>query len=118
MLWFFFGIQGKFEDEVKIALEVKNDEASEKNRYFKISSYDYMNAERYAEKNNLALLGVYHSHPNHPALPSSEDTQLALPNISYLIISVYGQLISEIKCWQLDDNRRFIEQITETLLEN
>jgi len=113
---FIFGIQGNFKDDVRIALEVNNDEALEKNRYFKISALDYMKAERYAEQNNLALLGIYHSHPNHPALPSPDDIKFALPNISYLIISVYEQMVSEIKCWQLDENKTFIEQIIETLL--
>ena len=113
---FIFGLQGNLKDDVKIALEVNNAEALDKNRYFKISSYDYLKAEHYAEQNNLALLGIYHSHPNHPALPSPDDTQFALPNISYLIISVYGQIVSEIKCWRLDENKMFTEQVVETLL--
>ncbi|WP_083257231.1 M67 family metallopeptidase [Arcticibacter eurypsychrophilus] len=116
MLWFFFGIQGTQEDNVKIALEVKNDEGSEKHRYFKINPYDYMKAERYAEQNNLALLGIYHSHPNQPALPSPDDKQFALPNISYLIISVSGRGVSAPKCWQLDEEQKFQEQIIEILL--
>ncbi|EOR94877.1 Mov34/MPN/PAD-1 [Arcticibacter svalbardensis MN12-7] len=116
MLWFFFGLQGAREDDVKVALEVKNDEGLEKHRYFKINPYDYMKAEQYAEENNLALLGIYHSHPNQPALPSPDDKQFALPNISYLIISVSGKDILEPKCWQLDEEQIFQEQIIETLI--
>jgi proteasome lid subunit RPN8/RPN11 len=33
-------------------------------------------------------MGFYHSHPNHPAVPSDFDLQHAWPNLSYVIVSV------------------------------
>jgi [CysO sulfur-carrier protein]-S-L-cysteine hydrolase len=40
-------------------------------------------------KNNLHILGVYHSHPKSPASPSEEDIRLAYdPEIRYVIVSL------------------------------
>ena len=50
--------------------EVDNARPGDKRRRFEISGRDYMQAEKFALENDLALLGVYHSHPNHPAIPS------------------------------------------------
>src|ERR1700722_17277096 len=52
---------------------VDNANAGDKRRRFEISSKDYMQAERFALDNDLMLLGIYHSHPNHPAIPSEHD---------------------------------------------
>ena len=34
------------------------------------------------------LVGFYHSHPDHPAVPSAFDLEHAWPNLSYVIVSV------------------------------
>lgn len=40
-------------------------------------------------KNNLQLIGNFHSHPSTPSRPSAEDIRLAFdPNLSYVIISL------------------------------
>lgn len=46
-------------------------------------------AMRNMRERNLAMLGIYHSHPHSSAYPSATDIRLALyPNICYLIISL------------------------------
>lgn len=62
-------------------------------------------AEDYADSKGLALLGYFHSHPNHPAVPSEFDRIHALPNFIYLIVSVQGGQAAESLAWQLTDNR-------------
>ena len=40
-------------------------------------------------KDNLQLIGNFHSHPSTPSRPSAEDIRLAFdPNLSYVIISL------------------------------
>src|ERR1700712_3452716 len=73
---------------VREAKEVINSKAGDKRRRFEISPRDYMQAERYAADQDLDLLGVYHSHPNHPAIPSEHDRIAAQPFFSYVIVSV------------------------------
>ena len=69
-------------------LEVNNAKAGDKKRRFEISGKDYMQAEKFALDNDVLLLGIYHSHPNHPAIPSEHDRVAALPYFSYVILSV------------------------------
>jgi proteasome lid subunit RPN8/RPN11 len=113
---FFFG---KEVDEARIVtnvLTVNNSKEGDKRRRFEISPKDYLNAERFADENKLQLLGVYHSHPNHPAIPSEHDRVAAQPYFSYIIISVNEDKIADIRCWQLNDNFQFEEERLENQL--
>jgi len=91
-------------------LIVNNAKEGDKRRRFEIAPRDYMDAEQHAEENNLLLLGVYHSHPNHPAIPSEHDRVAAQPYFSYIIISVLDKKIGPIRSWRLTDNFQFEEE--------
>ena len=70
-----------------------------------------MRAERFALQNNTSLLGVYHSHPNHPAIASEHDLVVAMPYFSYVIVSVMNGEIADLKSWRLrDEERVFLEE--------
>jgi proteasome lid subunit RPN8/RPN11 len=51
------------------------------------------------------VLGCYHSHPDHPAIPSAFDVEQAWPWYSYLIVRVDGGQAAELASWVLDDDR-------------
>jgi proteasome lid subunit RPN8/RPN11 len=51
---------------------------SPRNR-FSVTSDDVREAELVAKKNGLEVIGWYHSHPDHPALPSEYDREHAWP---------------------------------------
>ncbi|MDR2850923.1 MAG: M67 family metallopeptidase, partial [Desulfovibrio sp.] len=55
---------------------------------FLIAPVDFMRAERHARAAGLEIVGFYHSHPDHPALPSDYDREQALPFYCYIIVSV------------------------------
>lgn len=95
---------------VQEAIPVTNNKDGDKRRRFEISPTDYLQAERYALDNNTSLLGVYHSHPDHPARPSVHDLKQAVPFFSYLIVSVLQGKVSNITSWQLSDNGQFEEE--------
>jgi proteasome lid subunit RPN8/RPN11 len=57
----------------------------------------------------LAIIGIYHSHPDHVALPSECDRQLAWPEYCYVIMSVMAGTIADRRGWQLDDDQQFRE---------
>jgi proteasome lid subunit RPN8/RPN11 len=108
---FFYGT----EDEegtrtVKEVLVVNNAKEGDQRRRFEISPKDYLKAEQYADERNLRLLGVYHSHPNHPAVPSEHDRVAAQPYFSYIIISVYNKQDINIRSWRLNDHFQFQEE--------
>jgi proteasome lid subunit RPN8/RPN11 len=90
--------------------EVNNSKEGDKRRRFEITGKDYMQAERFALENDLALLGIYHSHPNHPAIPSEHDRIAAQPYFSYIIISVMQGDIDHIRSWQLNESVQFEEE--------
>jgi proteasome lid subunit RPN8/RPN11 len=56
-----------------------------------------------------AIVGVYHSHPDHSAIPSETDRRMAWPEYVYWITSVaQGQAIAH-RCWQLQTDGGFAE---------
>ena len=65
----------------------------------------YWEAEDYADEHGLSLVGYFHSHPNHPAIPSEFDRVHALPNFIYLIVSVCEGRAAESLAWILAPNR-------------
>lgn len=107
-------LYGHETDEVRIielAVPVVNAKDGDKKRRFEISPLDYMKAERYALENNISLLGVYHSHPQHPAIASEHDLKQAMPYFSYVILSVMDAKIADIRSWKLnEENTRFLEE--------
>ena len=115
---FFFGKEQGEERRVTEILVVNNSKEGDKRRRFVIAPKDYMNAERHAEDNVLQLLGIYHSHPNHPAIPSEHDRVAAQPYFSYIIISVMDREIAAIRSWQLNEESQFEEETIENQLIN
>lgn len=74
---------------------------SKQNRFW-VDPRDLMTAQRQGRDQGWIILGVYHSHPNHPAVPSERDRQLAWPEYSYPIVSVTNGQVSDIQSWRLD----------------
>jgi proteasome lid subunit RPN8/RPN11 len=89
---------------------VTNSKDGDQRRRFEISGKDYMQAEKYAAMNDLSLLGIFHSHPNHPAIPSEHDRVAAQPFFSYIIISILQAGVDHIRSWRLNDEFQFEEE--------
>ncbi len=98
--------------------EVDNVRPGDKRRRFEISGRDYMQAEKFAVENDLALLGVYHSHPNHPSIPSETDRLAAQPFFSYVIVSVMQSSVDHIRSWRLNEASQFDEEIFSIVHSN
>lgn len=77
---------------------------SPKNRY-QVSGLVLMRTEQRLESEGLGVVGYYHSHPDHPALYSDFDRDHALPNLSYVIVSVRGGVPGDTLSWRLTDDR-------------
>ncbi|WP_276373772.1 M67 family metallopeptidase [Chryseolinea sp. H1M3-3] len=105
---FLLGHEDKFVRTITRIIPVDNIAADKKDA-FQIASKDYLKAERFADVNNLQLLGVYHSHPNCPAIPSEQDRLAAQPYFSYLILSVTDKKVTSIRSWSLNDSFQFDE---------
>ncbi len=112
---FFFGNELASSRQILAIRSVENSKEGDKRRRFEISAKEYMMAERFAQEQQLALLGVYHSHPNHPAIPSEHDLKQAVPYFSYIIMSADGRQVEQTTSWQLIGDQ-FIEE--EIIIEN
>jgi proteasome lid subunit RPN8/RPN11 len=108
---FLFGIEN---DEgfriISDLKEVLNAKPGDKKRRFEITPKDYLKAENYSIESGLQLLGIYHSHPNHPAIPSEHDRLAAQPFFSYVIVSVMQGKVNHIRSWTLNDESLFDEE--------
>jgi len=86
------------------------EEAERHNRSL-ITPEEYLRGERRARARRLDVVGNYHSHPDHPAVPSQFDLEHAWPTWSYVIVSVRGGAAAELRSWELEaDRSRFSEE--------
>ena len=89
-------------------------ESGEQYHRYLITAQDMLKGETEAEKLGLDVIGVFHSHPDHPAQASEYDREHALPWYSYLIVSVQNGQAAQARCWVLADDRgKFIEEEVE-----
>jgi len=79
-------------------------EAMQSRRY-EIAPEDVMATENEAEKVGLEVLGIFHSHPDHPPVPSATDLDAALPWYSYLITSIDRGRAVQSRSWRLSEDR-------------
>ncbi len=75
-------------------------------RYW-IDPADMLAVQRSARERGLEIIGVFHSHPDHIAVPSECDRTLAWPIYSYIIVSVMAGQVADFKSWQLNDQNQF-----------
>jgi len=95
---------------VTSAIIVNNAKQGDKRRRFEISPLDYLKTEQAATAQGLLLLGVYHSHPNHPSVPSEHDRIAAQPYFSYVITSINNHEFFSLQSWRLNDEAQFEEE--------
>lgn len=84
---------------------------------FLISAEEFGQAQLAADKAGLDIIGLYHSHPDWPPIPSQTDMDQAWENVYYLIVSIHTGQPLNTNIWRLaeDDPRRFIQVPLEIL---
>jgi len=87
-----------------------NSRQEERRHRFRITPEEYSRVERLAEADGLSLLGFYHSHPDHPAVPSTYDREHALPFFHYLVLEVASGRAGGLTCWVLSEDRGVFER--------
>ena len=86
--------------------------ADEQYHRFSIDPLQQLKAERAAQKEGLALLGYYHSHPDHPARPSEYDREHAWEFYSYVIVAIALGKAAAMTSWVLEGTeKQFVEQV-------
>jgi proteasome lid subunit RPN8/RPN11 len=90
----------------------------EKRERFRIAEDDWRDVEIEAMLDDLDVIGVFHSHPDHPPVASPRDLAWAAwPGYSYLITKISGGLPDSSRSWQLlGDRSGFVEETVEEIL--
>ena len=71
----------------------------------------WLNTEREFDNSPWSIVGIYHSHPDHPSRASQTDTDAAWPNYSYIIASVQKGTVASTQSWLLNEaEKRFYEE--------
>jgi proteasome lid subunit RPN8/RPN11 len=99
---FLIGADGKVEK----ALPLPNArEGAARHNRFLITPEDYLKAELTADNLGLSLIGVFHSHPDCPNVPSEYDREWAQPFFSYIITRVDHAKAVNSRSWKLQEDR-------------
>jgi proteasome lid subunit RPN8/RPN11 len=88
-------------------IEEPRERKSSKRNRFSIAPKVMLKAQKDARDRNLDIVGIFHSHPDHPAVPSEFDRAIAWQQYSYIIVSVQNGLARDLKSWSLDDDDQF-----------
>ncbi|MDZ8186780.1 MAG: M67 family metallopeptidase [Nostoc sp. ChiSLP02] len=81
--------------------------AESKKRQYAIAPEVMLQAQKQARDRSLSIIGIFHSHPDHPAIPSECDRLYAWQGYSYIIVSVQNGKATEVRSWSLDDTHQF-----------
>jgi proteasome lid subunit RPN8/RPN11 len=93
-----------------LSLENSREDSARHNRYL-LTPQDYLRGEQVAVRLGLDVLGVFHSHPDHPNQPSEFDREWAMPWFSYVITSIMMGKAAASRSWLLEEDRSlFVEE--------
>ncbi len=110
---FLIGVEGEVKKIIPLG-NAREDEA--RHNRFLITPEEYLKAELKADSLGLSLIGVFHSHPDCPNVPSEYDREWAQPFFSYIITRVdQGKAVSH-RSWRLvEDRTKYEEEEIEIL---
>ena len=107
---------GRFADDGgKVCIETypisnAREESAKRNRFL-IRPEELMRGEKEAAAKGLEIVGFYHSHPDHPAVPSQYDLEHAWPIYSYIVVAVASGSAEDLRSWEMQaDRSRFNEE--------
>jgi len=81
---------------------------------YELDPKHFLDAEEAARTQGMEVLGVWHTHPDHPALPSETDREAAWPDWSYVILEVTRDGVRELRAWRLNDACTFDEETIQS----
>ena len=95
--------------KISTSMACKNLNEKRSTDRYALNQKDYIKADKEARKQNLDIIGIYHSHPNHPAIASDTDKRLAQERYIYLIYSIYKKKYTNLLGWILNEEEDKME---------
>ncbi|MCR4320525.1 MAG: M67 family metallopeptidase [Candidatus Brocadiaceae bacterium] len=89
---------------------VQNKNAERTHDRYEIEGKEFVKIDKEASKKGLQIIGIYHSHPDHPAIPSAYDTEHAWAGYSYMIAAVEKGEAIDIRSWLFNEEKKQFEE--------
>ena len=94
------------ENRITAIRRAVNRQSEWRTRRYELTADDYREADAAAQEQGLDVVGIYHSHPDHPAEPSETDLDEAtFPGYTYVIVSVHNGTPEDLTAWTLAPDR-------------
>lgn len=97
-----YPVENRWSGQVTLA---ESDNADSRRDRFYLDPRDYLRADLAARGRGLEIVGCYHSHPDHPAVPSERDRvgaqAIGGASFAFVIQSVREGRAAEIASWLL-----------------
>ena len=97
---------GAFAEGLVCQVRRATNQNQERTDRFVIAPQEFAQAQNEADAAELDIIGVYHSHPDWPPIPSQTDMDSAFENTFYLIASVHEGMPLNTNVWRLADEGR------------
>ena len=105
-------------DNIRTEFKIENQLDKERlHDRFELDPKSFIEADKWARKHNLEILGIYHSHPDHPSKPSETDRKFASPNWGYVIFSINDGKYNDARLWYLNENGHKFEHTEFELID-
>ncbi|MBI1849759.1 MAG: M67 family metallopeptidase [Planctomycetes bacterium] len=98
--------------EVEAIREARNLVVDRKADRYEIDPHDQLIAERDLAVDGRAVVGYYHSHPDHPARPSETDAKFAWPRTIYVIVSIEKGVAKAATAWVLRESEQRFDEVS------
>jgi proteasome lid subunit RPN8/RPN11 len=109
-------IAGKARDsavDVCNVMAARNLDTERAHDRYELAPDDMLGADCEAARLGLDIVGIWHSHPDHPVQPSETDRMAAWEGWSYVILSVTREKVVDMRSWRLNGARQFVEEKIE-----
>ena len=93
------------------AVQAENTNKERASDRYEMNPAELLGIEKDARGRGLDVVGIYHSHPDHPSRPSEFDRQRGWPEYSYVIVAIKGGIETEARSWTFtEENEPFGEE--------
>ncbi len=94
--------------------ECRNQNLERARDRYELDPLSFKEADDWARLYGMEILGIYHSHPDHPSRPSMFDRERAWPDWVYIILSIHNGKYNDGRAWILYDyDSPFVEEKIE-----
>jgi proteasome lid subunit RPN8/RPN11 len=93
------------------ALPTRNATSEDSTSRYQVDPLEILHVQKWAEQSRLDICGFYHSHPDHPPLPSECDRQFGWEGYLYLILSVKEGVFERSGGWSWDPRKEHFDEV-------